>query len=67
MCVVVGVVPLRHSGRLHAITPPPLQKFQPAFREVLRFYDLVTRDSREVERKKPGRAKARKAFQWVKR
>lgn len=28
---------------------------------------LLTRDPRVVERKKPGRAKARKSFQWVKR
>jgi ribosomal protein S9 len=28
---------------------------------------LLTRDSRIVERKKPGLKKARKAFQWVKR
>ncbi|PWA93312.1 Ribosomal protein S5 domain 2-type fold [Artemisia annua] len=28
---------------------------------------FLTRDSRIVERKKPGKAKARKSFQWVKR
>ncbi len=28
---------------------------------------LLTRDSRVVERKKPGQKKARKKFQWVKR
>jgi small subunit ribosomal protein S9 len=28
---------------------------------------LMTRDSRMVERKKPGRKKARRRFQWVKR
>lgn len=28
---------------------------------------LMTRDSRMVERKKPGRRKARRRFQWVKR
>lgn len=28
---------------------------------------FLTRDSRMVERKKPGRKKARKRFQWVKR
>lgn len=28
---------------------------------------FMTRDSRMVERKKPGRRKARKRFQWVKR
>lgn len=29
--------------------------------------DLMTRDARRVERKKPGQKKARKNFQWVKR
>ena len=28
---------------------------------------MLTRDSRRVERKKPGQKKARKKFQWVKR
>lgn len=28
---------------------------------------IMTRDSRMVERKKPGRKKARRRFQWVKR
>jgi ribosomal protein S9 len=28
---------------------------------------FLTRDARVVERKKPGKAKARKSFQWVKR
>ncbi len=44
-----------------------IQHFDPPKRVALKVYDLLTRDSREVERKKPGRAKARKAFQWVKR
>ncbi len=43
------------------------QRYNPGLRETLRSWDLVRRDSRVVERKKPGRAKARKAFQWVKR
>jgi small subunit ribosomal protein S9 len=33
----------------------------------LRQYELLTRDPREVERKKPGRPKARKRFQFSKR
>ena len=33
----------------------------------LRQFELLTRDSREVERKKPGRPKARKRFQFSKR
>ena len=39
----------------------------PAAKEVLRKEGLLTRDSRMVERKKPGRPKARKRFQFSKR
>ena len=38
-----------------------------SFRIVLRKAGLLTRDSREVERKKAGRKKARKSFQFSKR
>ena len=44
-----------------------LQKWDPALRPPLKREGFLTRDSRVVERKKPGLAKARKAFQWVKR
>jgi small subunit ribosomal protein S9 len=36
-------------------------------RSMLRAHDLLTRDPRVVERKKPGRPKARKRFQFSKR
>jgi len=36
-------------------------------RTLLKSNGLLTRDSRVVERKKPGQKKARKKFQWVKR
>jgi small subunit ribosomal protein S9 len=36
-------------------------------RPTLRQSGLLTRDSRKVERKKPGRPKARKRFQFSKR
>lgn len=44
-----------------------LQNWDPLFRPTLKENGLLTRDSREVEPKKYGRKKARKAFQWVKR
>jgi small subunit ribosomal protein S9 len=44
-----------------------LQYWDPDVRPVLKAAGLLTRDSRIVERKKPGKAKARKSFQWVKR
>ncbi|KAL9276098.1 hypothetical protein ACSQ67_026357 [Phaseolus vulgaris] len=44
-----------------------LQNWEPELRPSLRNAGFLTRDSRVVERKKPGKAKARKSFQWVKR
>ena len=44
-----------------------LQAMDPNHRPALRAEGYLTRDSRVVERKKPGKAKARKSFQWVKR
>ncbi|KAL2896570.1 30S ribosomal protein S9 mitochondrial [Bienertia sinuspersici] len=44
-----------------------LQCWEPGLRPPLREAGFLTRDPRVVERKKPGKAKARKSFQWVKR
>ncbi|MEQ1542067.1 MAG: 30S ribosomal protein S9 [Novosphingobium sp.] len=44
-----------------------LSKFEPALRSVVKAAGFLTRDSRVVERKKYGRAKARKSFQFSKR
>lgn len=44
-----------------------LLKVNPEYKSVLKEYKLLTRDPREVERKKPGRPKARKRFQFSKR
>jgi small subunit ribosomal protein S9 len=45
-----------------------LQALDPArYRSLLRASGLLKRDPRMVERKKPGRKKARKSFAWVKR
>ena len=44
-----------------------LLKVNEEFRVRLRAEDLLTRDPREVERKKPGRPGARKRFQFSKR
>lgn len=44
-----------------------LQNFEPQWRASLKPAGLLKRDPRVVERKKPGKAKARKSFQWVKR
>lgn len=44
-----------------------LQNWDPILRDNLKEAGLLTRDPRKVERKKAGRKKARKSFQWVKR
>ena len=52
---------IRH-GLSHALT-----HFEPELRKVLKPHGFLTRDSRVVERKKYGRAKARRSFQFSKR
>ncbi|MDE2357068.1 MAG: 30S ribosomal protein S9 [Alphaproteobacteria bacterium] len=44
-----------------------LTYYEPGLRAVLKPYGFLTRDSRVVERKKYGRAKARRSFQFSKR
>ena len=50
----------------HGITKA-LTYYEPALRRPLKAAGFITRDSRVVERKKYGRAKARKSFQFSKR
>lgn len=44
-----------------------LTKYEPALRSMVKAAGFLTRDSRVVERKKYGRAKARRSFQFSKR
>lgn len=44
-----------------------LCEVNPEFRPALKALGLMTRDSRGVERKKPGKRKARRSFQFSKR
>ena len=44
-----------------------LTKYEPALRSVVKAAGFLTRDSRVVERKKYGKAKARRSFQFSKR
>ena len=44
-----------------------LLKVDPELRSTLKKEGFLTRDARKVERKKPGRPKARKSFQFSKR
>jgi len=44
-----------------------LKNYDPSLEPILRDNDMLTRDARKVERKKPGQPKARKRFQFSKR
>ena len=58
------------SGQAGAVKhgiAPALAKFEPALRTTVKAAGFLTRDSRVVERKKYGRAKARRSFQFSKR
>ena len=59
-----------HTGQagamVHGISKA-LLLFDPEFKSTLKTENLTTRDSRSVERKKPGRRKARRSFQFSKR
>ena len=59
-----------HTGQAGAITlgiSRALIEFEPDLKTALKKEKLTTRDSRSVERKKPGRKKARRSFQFSKR
>jgi small subunit ribosomal protein S9 len=55
------------AGALRLAVARALVKIEESHRRKLRDLGLLTRDARAVERKKPGRPKARKRFQFSKR
>jgi small subunit ribosomal protein S9 len=55
------------AGAVRLAIARALVKIDEGNRKKLREFGLLTRDAREVERKKPGRAGARKRFQFSKR
>ena len=68
--VVVSVQGSGLSGQAGAIRhgiSKALTYYEPDLRAVLKPHGLLTRDSRVVERKKYGKAKARRSFQFSKR
>ena len=68
--VVATVVGGGLSGQAGAVKhgiAQALTRFEPALRTVVKQAGCLTRDSRAVERKKYGRAKARRSFQFSKR
>ena len=58
--------PSRLTVVLHGIAQA-LSRFEPVLRTTVKREGFLTRDSRVVERKKYGKAKARKSFQFSKR
>ena len=66
-CSVKGGGPTGQAGAMvHGISKA-LVMFDQTLKSTLKSEKLTTRDSRAVERKKPGRKKARRSFQFSKR
>ena len=66
-CSVKGGGPTGQAGAMvHGISKA-LVLFDETLKATLKTEKLTTRDSRAVERKKPGRRKARRSFQFSKR
>lgn len=66
-CTVKGGGVSGQVGAIQLGISRAMQNWEPDLRPTLRSGGFLTRDPRVVERKKPGKAKARKSFQWVKR
>jgi len=67
MCTVVGGGLSGQAGAVRHGISKALTLYEPALRKILKQLGFLTRDSRVVERKKYGRAKARRSFQFSKR
>ncbi len=67
MCTVKGGGLSGQAGAVRHGISRALTHFDPALRPALKAGGFLTRDSREVERKKYGKAKARRSFQFSKR
>ncbi|CAL0329362.1 unnamed protein product [Lupinus luteus] len=66
-CTVKGGGVSGQVGAIRLGISKAMQSWEPDLRPALRSAGFLTRDARVVERKKPGKAKARKSYQWVKR
>jgi small subunit ribosomal protein S9 len=66
-CTVVGGGLSGQAGAVRHGIARALTHFEPELRSILKKGGFLTRDSRVVERKKYGRAKARRSFQFSKR
>ena len=66
-CSVKGGGPTGQAGAMVHGIAKALVMIDESFKSTLKTEKLTTRDSRAVERKKPGRKKARRSFQFSKR
>jgi len=66
-CTVSGGGLSGQAGAVRHGISRALNRYEPALRPVLKRGGFLTRDSRVVERKKYGKAKARRSFQFSKR
>lgn len=66
-CTVKGSGPSGQAGAIRHGISRALTYYEPALRSVLKKGGFLTRDARAVERKKYGKAKARRSFQFSKR
>lgn len=66
-CTVVGGGLSGQAGAVRHGISKALTLYEPGLRKILKQVGFLTRDSRVVERKKYGRAKARRSFQFSKR
>ena len=67
ICTVTGGGLSGQAGAVRHGISKALTNFEPDLRSVLKRGGFLTRDSRVVERKKYGKAKARRSFQFSKR
>lgn len=67
ICTVKGSGLSGQAGAVRHGISRALVAYEPSLRPVLKPYGFMTRDPRVVERKKYGRAKARRSFQFSKR
>ena len=67
MCTVIGGGLSGQAGAVRHGISRALLNYEPGLRGVLKAGGFLTRDSRVVERKKYGKAKARRSFQFSKR
>lgn len=67
ICTVSGSGPSGQAGAVRHGIAKALTYYEPTLRPVLKKGGFLTRDSRTVERKKYGRKKARRSFQFSKR